>query len=220
MIIYLIVMDVFKVASISSEINVKFVVDAIVATSTLTRSLIELTNQITPLSQKTMLFGKSTHFISVIKLPGSIYSAGISILEIGKVNSLKSAGVYSFIFIKNVSFIGKNVLDLLKGMKAFGLLHERHFWILTPTPFFIAIGSIAFSFNLGVQVLERSRCDKYKKTTQSLGILGSLSKAGGIILLNANPFAKISSAIPAHALLSMSALSSLSKVILSKDHVN
>lgn len=220
MITYLIITDVFKVASIGSEINVKFVVDVIVATSTLTRSLIELTNQITPLSPKTMLFGKSTHFISVIKLPGSIYTAGISILEIGKVKSEKTAAIYSYNVIKNVSFVGKNVLDLLKGMKAFGLLHERHFSILTPTPLIIAIGSVAFSFQLYLQTLELSYCDESKKTKATLGILGLTSKASGIVLLNANPFTKISSALPAHLLLSLSALSSLSKVILSKDHVN
>ncbi len=207
-------------ASVGNESNVKFVVDVIVATSALTRSLIEFTNQVTTLSSETMLFGKSTHFVSVIELPGSIYNAGISILEIGKVNSLKTAGVYSYFVIKNVSFVGKNVLDLLKGMKAFGLLHERHFWILTPTPLIIAIGSIAFSFQLYLQTLERSYCDESKKTTATLGILGLTSKAGGIVLLNANPFPKLSAALPAHALLSISALSSLSKVILSKDHVN
>jgi|GEM_PF-2366020 len=218
--------------------NIKFTVNLTEKMGKLTRTIIDLSSQFISLPAGAISMQKGTYFVSVIILPRSLHSLVVSVFEINKVNSLKTGGAYLFVVTQKVSLIVKDSFDILKGMKAFGLLNERYFFVFKALPVLGNIGTVFIVTQLYQDIIARSNCQsalstydlkKYladgKPDAQREVLLNQLKKANvslaasalnisGMALLVLSPFVLAPVAIPAHLLLTLSAIASVHKVML------
>jgi hypothetical protein len=225
-----------------SKKNVQFASELSFAGARLFRRSVELSCKLSVVSPGLILLSKSTYFLSTMKLPNSVCSFGLSLYEIRQVNSLGTATTFTYVVFKKMSLIGVDVFNVLKGMKTFGYLHERHFWIFKGTPIFCALTAISLTSSLYGQYSDFSkaknkylrnigkgkspigetdaRCEKlkYKLINNTLKMSSTAFNISGIALLTLSSFILTPVIIPAYVLMTGSAFASFSHVVLAKIH--
>jgi hypothetical protein len=208
--------------------SIKFASDLTFASARLFRRSIELSHKLAIISPKLILLGRSTYFLSLLKLPISVY-------ELKNVNSVTT-------LFKRVSIVGVDVFNVLKGMRAFNLLDERHLWIYKGSPIFCALTAISLTSLLNSQYSEfsqakanyernigKGKCsegtvDKRRQTLQNKFVICSLKLSSttlnisGIALLFISPIILTPLIIPAYSLIAGSSILSLSHVVFAKIH--
>ena len=180
-------------------------VNIAVSSAKVIRLSLELSNKLFLISEKIILFGRGMYFASVIKMPNSIYDCSVTVLKINKARSYNKWKSFSIKLAKKAGVVAKEAMDILKGMKAFNLLSERHLWLVRPTPLCNLLSSFILVGKLYADI------QNYKNNLPSkLNLVSSTFDVGGIALLVATPF-MASLAIPAYSLLILSSIASLAK---------
>lgn len=187
-----------------------FSVNLAVASAKVIRLSLELSNKLVLLSEKVLLFGRGMYFVSVIKMPNSIYDCTVTVLKANKARSYNKWKNFSIKLAKKAGVVAKEGMDVLKGMKAFSLLSERHLWLVKPTPLCNLLSSTILLGKLCADI------QSYKNNPNlplKLALVSSTFDIGGIALLTLSPF-MANLAIPAYTLLTLSAIASLAKTTL------
>lgn len=179
------------------------------ASAKVIRLSLELSNKLFPLSEKVILFGKGMFFVSIIKLPNSIYNCTVKVLKINKTRTFQKKIKFSKKLAQKAGVVAKEVMDILKGMKAFGLITEKYLWLVKPTPLCNLISSIAICGKLYADI---QNYKNNRNLAHQLALVSSTFDIGAIAILALNPLTPL--AIPAYSLLTLSAIASLAKTSL------
>lgn len=180
------------------------------ASAKVIRLSLELSNNLFTISKNVILFGKGMYFVSSVKLPNSIYNCTVKVLKINKTRTFQKKINFSIKLSQKAGIVAKEAMDILKGMKAFGLIAEKYLWLVKPTPFCNLLSSIALCGKLYADI------QNYKNNRNlgsRLALVSSTFDIGGIALLTLSPL-MASVAIPAYSLLTLSAIASLAKTTL------
>jgi len=179
------------------------------ASAKVIRLSLELSNKLFPLSEKVILFGKGMFFVSIIKLPNSIYNCTVKVLKINKTRTFQKKIKFSKKLAQKAGVVAKEVMDILKGMKAFGLITEKYLWLVKPTPLCNLISSIAICGKLYADI---QNYKNNRNLAHQLALVSSTFDIGAIAILSLSPLTPL--AIPAYSLLTLSAIASLAKTSL------
>ena len=180
------------------------------ASAKVIRLSFELSNILITLSEKLMLFGKGMYFVSIVKLPNSIYNCTVKVLKINKARTFQKKVNFTIKLAQKAGVVAKEAMDILKGMKAFGLITEKYLWLIKPTPFCNLLSSTALCGKLYADI---QNYKNNRNLPHQLALASSTFDIGGIALLGFSPL-MTSVAIPAYSLLTLSAIASLAKTTL------
>lgn len=207
-------MTIAAVSNIITVENISFATNVTVATARVVRLTVELANKVFAISKKTLLCGRSMYFVAVIKLPGSVYQFGVTLLKITEVHDKKSALTFSCQVLYRISLIGKDAMNLLKGLKSFGALNEKYFWMIKQTPLYCVGTSLLICYKFYSEVQHyNQQIDPDQILIAKLKMSSTALDIGGVAILVLSPY-YAPLAIPAYALFTAASGVSLAKYIL------
>ncbi len=188
-----------------------FQVNVTIASAKVIRLSLELSNKLFTLSKKVILFGRGMYFVSIAKLPNSIYNCTVKVLKINRTRTFQKKINFSIKLAQKAGVVAKEAMDILKGMKAFGLINEKYLWLVKPTPLCNLLSSIALCGKLYADI---QNYKNNRNLAHQLALVSSTFDIGGIVLLGFSPLMATPIAIPAYSLLTLSAIASLAKTNL------